>query len=175
MRKIYTLTNRVTVTRAVKKKLKSKSNISKNKNLWTYNRHETREACTKIPSKGLKSRDHPEKLKLSFMSLRRKLCLCSMGDGCRESGKDVTRKRLDKHLEREHLSIYSWEPRSGRLQSLSHYCIRLRLRSVKQKCRLRENPAVDDVRPHCRLVTRENPLVHLGRIYTPPLPPSLRS
>lgn len=61
---------------------------------------------------------------------------------CRESEKGVTRKRLDKHLEREHLSIYSWELRSGRLQSLSHYCIRLRLRSVKQKCRLRENPAL---------------------------------
>lgn len=56
-------------------------------------------------------------------------------------GEGVTGKRLDKHLEREHPSIYSWELRSGRLESLSDYCIRLRLRSVKQKCRLRENSA----------------------------------
>lgn len=58
-----------------------------------------------------------------------------------KKGTGVTRKRLDKHLEREHPSIYSWEPQSARLESLSDYCIRLRLRSVKQKCRLGENSA----------------------------------
>lgn len=113
-----------------------------------------------------------QKTKIFFYFSRAQI-MSSMFAGMGSKG--VTRKRLDKHLEREHLSIYSWEPRPGWLQSLSHYCIRLRLRSVKQKCRLRENPAADDVRPHCRLVTRENPLVHLGRIYTPPFPPSLRS
>lgn len=58
-----------------------------------------------------------------------------------KKGTGVTRKRLDKHLEREHPSIYSWEPQSARLESLFDYCIRLRLRSVKQKCRLGENSA----------------------------------
>lgn len=58
-----------------------------------------------------------------------------------KKGRGVTRKRVDKHLEREHPSIYSWEPQSARLESLSDYCIRLRLRSVKQKCRLGENSA----------------------------------